>query len=100
MFSALASEIQDRVLDTKSFFAATRKFREGPTVAIAKGLAFVQLYAIYEHSATGIVRAALAQAKRRGTLIKHCRLELLGLALQPELTAVMDAGKGTSWPKR
>src|SRR5687768_16363252 len=66
----------------------------------AKGLLFVQRYEIYELTVNGIVRTAINEMKGKPTPISTIRLELLGLALHPELTAVADCGRERMWSLR
>jgi RiboL-PSP-HEPN len=100
MFAALRSEIEARALDIKTFFDAARTMEKKRAVIMSKGLVFVSLYGLYEYTVKGIVKCAINELKRKGTLIKHIRLELLGLTLNPELTGIIDAGRNTAWTKR
>src|SRR5689334_16515504 len=100
MFLDLQNEITDRILSTKLFFNAVRSVKDMKTTVMAKGLIFVQLYAIYEYAVSGIVKAAILEINNNATSINNARLELLGMALDPEIAAVIDSGRTKKWAKK
>jgi hypothetical protein len=104
MWSDLRTDVADRILASRRFFrAACRRVGSTHTTqarTTAKGLMFVQLYSIYEFTVTSVVRAAIDEMKRRPTPINTIRLELLGIALHPELSAVTDCSVRKMWRTR
>jgi hypothetical protein len=108
MWATLQTEIAARILAVEVFFSAlvgpptasSSPAPVSPALATAKGLVFVQLYAIHEYTVQGIVQAALSEIKGRSTPIKTVRFDLLGLILHPEVTAVRDCGVSRQWSNR
>lgn len=66
----------------------------------AKGMLFVQNYAVFEFVVVGVVRALIAEVNMRGIHCSAARAELLSLALDPELTSVSDTSKRKQWDRR
>ena len=100
MFSDLQLEIADRILSAQKFFHGARRLRDGQARATAKGLMFVELYGVYEYTVTGSVREAIVEIKSRAMPINKIRLELLGMVLDSEVRALLDAGRQTAWDRR
>jgi hypothetical protein len=102
MFHSLEVDILDRILAARHFWLTVRKRKDRKALATAKGLLFVQLYAIYEFSVTGIVQAALLQFNSAGVSPDTARLELLTIILDQEFTAATDPGtrRERLWYKR
>ncbi len=107
MFAALQTEIVDRCFSADAFFTAVGGGSTAPpagtaatAIATAKGLMFVELYAVYEFTVVGIVRAAICAIKAKPTPISTIRLELLGMALHNEITAVSTCGPARTWKNR
>jgi hypothetical protein len=107
MWPTLVAEIASRYAAAHTYFAAIAGPQGGPAVlppppheVTAKGLIFVQMYAIYEHSVKNIVRLALAEMRGRAMPLNTIRLELMGLVLTPELQSVRDCGAETAWRSR
>ena len=69
-------------------------------LAILRGLFFVHLYAAFEYSIVEIVKAVAAVINGRGIRVGHLQTGIYPLALEPELTAIKDAGPKTKWEKR
>lgn len=88
------------MLAIKSFFNATKRFGHSQAGRVAKGLVFIELYALYEYAVTDSVRAALSEMKSRATPLNSIRFELLALVLKPECAAVIDSGRKTLWDKK
>lgn len=102
MWSDLQNEVADRILETRLFFRGRRKGRiaEHAHRTVAKGLVFVQLYAIYEYTVKSIVKEAINDLKVKPTPISALRLELLSLALHPEVSSVIDSNRNKQWDSR
>jgi hypothetical protein len=100
MFTDLRLEIVNRALAVQMFFKAARSIKPKHELATAKGLMFVELYAMYEYTVVSAVREALLLMKSRSTPFNTIRWELLGLALHSEITGVIDAGREKAWEKK
>lgn len=66
----------------------------------AKGLLFVQIYAIYECVVTGCVRALIDAANARSMTLASARSDLLALALDAEFTSIIDGSIHKTWSAR
>ena len=86
------------------FTAVEQHFRKSPARSdvgqTAKGLVFVQVYGIYEYTARSMMRLAIAEIAACGHSFSDLRPSLLALFLDPELSAVRDAGEAKVWAKR
>ena len=82
------------------FFNATCQPGNPRIANVAKGSAFVQMYAVYEFTVRGAVRAGISTVKVHGIPISVARLELLGLLLDAELNSARDCGKEKVWLRR
>jgi RiboL-PSP-HEPN len=99
MFPPLKTEIESRFEIVEQFFRATRGFR-GDLDAAARGMAFVQIYAIYEYAVKSIVQTAIDAINAHKTKMKDVSPALLTLFLDPELSGVRDCGERNVWTKR
>ena len=109
MWPNISVEVADRIQAARAYFTAIAGLPFAPPASppliphaetAAKGLMFVQLYAIYEFTVCGVVRAAWQEINRRGATLSSIRLEMLGVALDAELTAALECGVGRTWEKR
>lgn len=106
MWPAIHAEIAARCQAAHSFFTGIAGPAGEPAVMptpphelTAKGIIFVQLYAVYEYTVLGVVRCAIAEMKAQSLLINRIRLELLGFALHPELQSATDVKEKDKWKK-
>ncbi len=99
MFAPLQLEIQRRFSSVESFFSATRSFK-GDLAATAKGLVFVQAYAIYEFAVRSTVQHAIDSINNHKHKMKDIAPCLLALYLDPELTSLRDSGRKNIWANR
>lgn len=99
MFPNLRSEINARFSRAEQLFRATGVFK-GDLASAAKGLAFVQLYAVYEFTVRSIVRAAIDSINAHGHKMKDIAPSLTSLYLDPELMALRDRGLTRVWEQR
>lgn len=107
MWPSLITEISSRLLAARTYLSAVVGPQGTPTILpppaeelTAKGLLFVQLYAVYEHSVNEMVRLAIGEIKSRPTQLNTVRLELLALILNPELQSVLTCGLPQKWKTR
>lgn len=99
MFPTLQSDVESRFAVVQSFFRATRDFK-GEIAAAAKGMAFVQVYAIYEFTVRSAVQISIDALNAHKTRIRDISPSLLALYLDPELSALKDCGVKNVWGNR
>jgi hypothetical protein len=100
MFTTVLSEIGDRTLSLEIYFKSTCRPGFSKIALLAKGLAFVQMYAIYEYSIVTSVREALLEIKGAGLPIGQLRLELVAFVLNDDWKAIRDCGVTKTWKRR
>ncbi len=92
MFPTLRSEVAERFDAVEKFFQQSCKLR-GELSKTARGLAFVQIYAIHEYTVvTAVEHAAKTVAAHARTFVE-LRPSLLALFLDAELRSVRDTDK-------
>lgn len=99
MFRELTTEVETRFAAIESFFSSTKGFR-GDNAATAKGIAFVQVYAVYEFTVCGVVRAAVESIKAHNHRLRDLTPSLMALALDSELSSLRDGGEKRIWENR
>jgi MAE_28990/MAE_18760-like HEPN len=107
MWASLLLEIEERCLAARTYLAAVAgppgdppAIPTPPHEVTAKGLLFVQLYAVYEYTVTSMVRAAVTQLKTQGISPKDARIELLSLLLNGELQSLSEPLNTAKWRSR
>jgi len=99
MFSTLKAEIEARFDAIELYFHATKNFT-GDNAQTAKGLIFVQVYAVYEYTVCSVIRLAIDAIKGHNHKLKDIAPSLLALFLDPELKSLRDSGGKGVWNKR
>jgi hypothetical protein len=99
MFPALKTEVEARFDAINLFFGATRNLTENHA-AIAKGLMFVQMYAVYEFTVNSVVSAAIDSIKSYNHKMKDMSPSLMALFLDPELNSLRDGQRRNEWNNR
>jgi hypothetical protein len=99
MFSQLATEVEARFDAADTFFGLTKGFK-GDNGATAKGLAFVQVYAVYEFTVCSVVRTAIESIKTHNHRLQDLIPSLMALALDSELNSLRDSGDRRIWENR
>lgn len=99
MFPALQLEVLDRFTSVEQHFRATRRFK-GETAQTARGLVFVQVYAIHEYTVQHVLRIAAAEIAAHAHTYADLRPSLLALFLDPELQSLRDCKPGDRWGRR
>ena len=99
MFRNLQLEIMDRFTAVEQHF---RKYpKHPPEIAqTAKGLVFVQVYAVYEYTARAVTRLAITRIVSLGHSYSELRPSLLSLFLDPDLRSLRDSGPNKIWEAR
>jgi hypothetical protein len=99
MFPALQLEVMDRFTAVEQYFRATQRFR-GDISQTAKGLVFVQIYAIHEHTVRSVVRVAASEIAAHAHTYAALSPSLLALFLDPELQSLADCKPRDRWDRR
>jgi hypothetical protein len=99
MYPALRAEIDSRFSAMASFFNATKGFTGDDEMA-AKGLMFVQAYAVYEYTVCSVVQIAIDALKSHNHRLREVSPSLLTLFLDPELSSLRDVGGKSVWDRR
>lgn len=97
MFTQLRSEILDRSLKLDHFFKDQVRLASVHSIATSKGLAFVQMYAIYEFTLHGAVEASIEAVCQLELSMGELRRELIALFLGNEFTSIRDCGVERRW---
>lgn len=92
MWNPLKTEAQDRFSAAESFLKSTRGLR-GAAGQTAKGLAFVQIYAAYEYTVKNVFKTAVLAICSHPHNIMDLTFPLMGLFLNPEISALRDCDK-------
>lgn len=99
MFQPLKTEVTTRFGTLELFFRETRDFK-GDLGSAAKGIIFVQVYAIYEYTVRSVVQISIDAINGHGTRMRDISPKLMALCLDPELSALRDCGIKNVWAKR
>ena len=97
MFTQLRYEILDRSLKLDHFFKDQVRLGSVYSIATSKGLAFVQMYAMYEFTLHGVVEASIDAVCQLGLTLGELRRELTALFLGNEFTSIRDCGAERRW---
>jgi hypothetical protein len=98
MFPALRVEVAARFTAAEKFFQQSCRLK-GELSQIARGLAFVQIYAIHEYTVVTAVRHAAEAVAAHAHPFSDLRPSLLALFLNSELQSVRDSDK-RQWESR
>jgi RiboL-PSP-HEPN len=99
MWIPLRTEILDRFTAVESYFKATYALG-GAIRQDAKGIAFVQIYAVYEYTARAVVRTAIDSIATYGHRTQDLIPSLISLFLDSELTGLKDCPRSGEWERR
>ena len=99
MFPALRRDVKERFTDIEQFLDSTTALQERH-VTIAKGLMFVQIYAVYEYAVNRVVSGAIELITTHNHEMRDVLPSLLTLFLDPELRSLHDAPRKKEWQKR
>ena len=99
MFPALRSEVDERYEVILQFFNATQKLLPNEAV-VAKGLVFVQIYAVYEDTIKRVVSEAIEAVKVHRPRLVDMQPSLLALYLDPEFQSLRDVSRSDEWDRR
>ena len=99
MFLALKADVEARFDAIVLFFRETKKL-EGAHAATARGLMFVQVYAVYEYTVKSVVQVAIDSIKAHKYKMKDIIPSMMALFLDPEWNSLRDSGKKNEWENR
>jgi MAE_28990/MAE_18760-like HEPN len=99
MFDPLRAEVIDRFNGIESFFKAAHRLK-GDAAQIAKGLAFVQMYSVYEYTVCTVVQTAIDVLVSHNHSKKDLTPSLMALFLDSELTSLRDCTPKDVWDRR
>lgn len=102
MFGSLSGEIASRVSQASMGIIANDSLQERYPlyVAAARGMAFVELYALYEFTVRGAVHATLAAVAKSGVPVGKLPPSLLALILEGQWQSVSSSGRGHVFSRR
>lgn len=99
MYPALKAEIEARFAAMALFFDATKGFARDNEMT-AKGLMFVQAYAVFEFTVSRVVQLAIDAIKAHNHKLQDLSPPLLALFLDPELQSLRAVGHKGVWDRR
>lgn len=99
MFLDLEAEVIARFTAVEQHFLASRRFRGEPRQT-AKGLVFVQVYAIHEYTVRAVVQRAAVEIESHAHTYAKLNPVLLAMFLDPELSSARDCADGRIWETR
>jgi hypothetical protein len=103
MFHSLQLEVMDRFTTVERYFRVSlpkdARFK-GELSQTSKGLVFVQIYAIHEHTVLKVVQHAVDAIAAHSHSYSDLRPSLLSLFLDPQLTALRECGQKSLWDRR
>lgn len=82
MFPALRTEVEARFEAIESFFKESKNLKDDHA-ATAKGLMFVQVYAVYEFTVRSVVRVAIDSIKAHNHKMKDISPSIDGVISRP-----------------
>src|SRR5258708_1778554 len=102
MFPNLQLEVMERFTAVEQYFRNSPKASQKPPELgqNAKGLVFVQIYAIYEYTVKKATRIAIQQIADHGHLYSDLKFPLLAVFLDPQMKSFRHCGESDSWERR
>ncbi len=99
MFPALRNDVENRFANIEEFFQVTANLRQ-QHAAVAKGLVFVQAYAVYEFTVNGVVSAAIESIMTHEHKMEELTPSLMALFLDPEFKSLQEGSRSNEWANR
>jgi hypothetical protein len=103
MLRDLQDEISSRITATQRFAQATCRQRPGDDLLasqVARGMVWVQLYAIWEYTIIHAVREAILQARTHEHTVRSLKPEVLSIVLDNRIKSALDSRDKTVWANR
>lgn len=99
MFHPLRLEVMNRFTAVRIHFRAQRKM-DGVAAQAARGLVFVQIYAVYEYTVVTMMQVAIDAIVSHQRSFSDLRPSLLALFLDPMLDSLRKVGPNKVWDTR
>jgi len=99
MFPDLRLEVMDRFTSLEQYFRKSGRYR-GQLSQTARGLVFVQIYAIHEYTIVNALKLAIETIASHSHSYSDLRPSLLAMFLNPELCSLRDCGLANVWERR
>jgi hypothetical protein len=102
MFPSLRLEVMERFTAAEQYFRNSPKGLTQPRelTQTAKGLAFVQIYAIYEYTVREVTRNAIIEIATHGHRFSDLKSNLLAIFLDPQMKSLRDCTDKDVWKRR
>jgi len=101
MFPSLRLDVMERFTGAKQLFRNSRKgLGKGELPQAVKGLSFVQIYAIYEHTVREVTRLAIKEIANHAHPYSNLKFHLLAIFLDPQMKSLRDCGESDVWQRR
>jgi hypothetical protein len=100
MFPTLQLEVLDRFTAVDAHFRASPKGKATVPSQVAKGLVFVEIYAIYEYTVRESMRLAIEAIASHAPTYERLSPSLLAVFLDPQLRSIRDCGPSNIWERR
>jgi hypothetical protein len=99
MFPALQLEVMNRFTAVDEHFRRSQKWTGDPALT-AKGLMFVEMYAIYEYTVKAVMKAAIQEIAAHAHTYSDLQPWLLAIFLNPQLQSLRDSPAKREWESR
>ena len=99
MFPDLQLEVMDRFTALEQYFRNSPKKPE-KIAQMAKGMVFVQVYAVYEYTAKSVIRLAITEIVNHGHRYADLQAGLLAIFLDPAVASLRDGKTKKPWESR
>jgi len=99
MFNPLRSDVLSRFTAVEDFFKAVHSLK-GNSAQIVRGLAFVQIYAVYEYSVKKLLQIAVDVLVSHNHQLNDLTPSLMALFLDAELQSLQDCKADNKWDRR
>jgi hypothetical protein len=98
MFQTLQLEVMERFASAKDYFRASRGFSGKPAQA-ARGIAFIEIYGIWEYTVLNVVKIACQEISGHGLPYSQLRTSLLPLFMYSDLQSLRAVGEKDVWDR-
>jgi hypothetical protein len=99
VFPDLQLEVLDRFTALEQYFLKSPR-KPDPLAQMAKGLVFVPVYAVYEHTAKSVMRLAVDEIVAHAHKYSDLTPALLAVFLSPEVDALRQCPDKGEWERR
>jgi hypothetical protein len=100
MFTKIRATTLDRIMSVRLFYTASAELSAPRASTIAKGLVFVELYAVYEFTVREAFEKGMSLAASHSIPMHRLCNGMRTLALDSEFKSLADLRRRSSWPRR